>query len=736
MNLVTRWSVARPWRTVQLWVVLVLVSMPLAFMLTNNLKAGGFTNPRGEGAIAQQELQKAFNEAPNSLEVVVHNPSGDVTAAAAKAVGVAKSFPHVVKVSDYTQNPKWLSADRSTSLVQVDFGADNTTTQNLVTQLRGDLQHALPSAVASHVTGAPALDYDLNVQSKADATKAEMIAFPLLFIVLLLVFRSVGAMIVPLVMSGLALVVTQALGFLVAKVTDLSILFTNGVSLIGLAVAVDYSLFIIKRYREELAEGADYAPALQTAMRTAGRSVFLSALAVVVALSALFVPRLMVFTSIGLGGVLVTGVSLALAMTLLPAVLILMGRRINWGSLRKGKSARTPRVRPVASTSRIRSLGIMVGLVVVFGALAYPMTGITLQVPTASASILPTHMDSRQGIDELRKDIGIAGLFPIQIVLTSKDGQQLLTAVRSADAVAKQQSQTASVQSVDTLGLPAASLQQASRGDLNTLPTGASQAFGQMWTSNGGHLVARLVVLTNADPDSAAAHDLVAGLRKDLPPAVSGGVGTAVTGATAQGADFDKVVVGSIAAILAIVALATLLLLTWAFRSWRLPLLALALNALVVSASLGVLTVVFQWMFNSPVNSVTPLLLFAIMFGLSMDYMVIMISRMRELYIAGLSHTEAVAGGLRRTAGLVNGAALIMVAVFASFGTAEISIVRQLGLGLATAVTLDAVVVRVLLMPAVLRVMGPKVWGRVQVLPAPISTPVLESNPPIPVGAS
>jgi len=718
MNLVTRWAVARPWRTVGLWLVVVAVSLPLALLLTNDLKAGGFTNPRGEGGIAQQELQRAFNEAPNSLQVVVHDPSGDATAATSTAVGMARSFPHVVKVLDYTQNPKWLSPDRSTSLVQVEFGADNTTTQNLVTQLRTNLKHAVPGAVETHVTGAPALDYDLNVQSKADAAKAEMIAFPLLFLVLLLVFRSVGALIVPLVMSGLALVVTQALGFLVAKATDLSILFTNGVSLIGLAVAVDYSLFIIKRYREELADGADYAPALQTAMRTAGRSVFLSALAVVVALSALFVPRLMVFTSIGLAGVLVTGVSLALAMTLLPAVLMLMGRKIHWGSLRTRRNKRTPRVRPVASTSRARSMAIMVALVAVFGVLAWPMSDIRLEVPTASASILPTHMDSRQGIDQLRKDIGTEGLFPIQVVLASGNSQQLLTAVGSAARIAHQQPQTSSVQSVATLGLPADVVKQASSGNLSTLPTSASAPFRQMWTADGGRLVARVVVLTRADPDSAAAHTLVRALRDDIPLAVGGGVGTAVTGATAQGIDFDKVVVGSVPAILVLVALATLLLLSWAFRSWRLPLLALALNALVVSASLGVLTVVFQWMFNSPVNSVTPLLLFAIMFGLSMDYMVIMISRMRELYLAGHSHTEAVAGGLHRTAGLVNGAALIMVAVFASFGTAEISIVRQLGLGLATAVTLDAVVVRVLLMPAVLRVIGPKVWGRAEVVPA------------------
>jgi putative drug exporter of the RND superfamily len=718
MNFVTRWAVARPWRTVALWLVVVAVSMPLSMMLAQNLKAGGFTNPRGEGAIAQEELQRAFSEAPNSLQVVVHDPTGDVTAANAAAVAVATSFPHVTKVLDSTQNPKWLSGDRSTSLVQVEFGTDNTATQNLVDQLRTDLDESLPAGIDSHVTGAPALDYDLNIQSKEDAVKAELIAFPLLFIVLLFVFRSVGAMLVPLVLSGLALVVTQALGLLVAKVTDLSILFTNGVSLIGLAVAVDYSLFIIKRYREELADGVDYAPALHTAMRTAGRSVLLSALAVVVALSALFVPQLMVFTSIGLGGVLVTGVSLALAMTLLPAVLLLMGRRIHFGTLRARRPGRAPRPVHVASTSRPRALGVTVALVVIFGALALPMSAIRLEVPTASASILPSDMDSRQGVDLLRKDIGTEGLFPIQVVLTSTDRGRLLDAVRSAGEIADTRPESSSVQSVATLGLPDSALQQAADGDLGGLPAEASEPFEQLWTSDGDRLVARVVVLTKADPDSTEAHALIRALRSDIPAAVGDGVDTAVTGATAQGMDFDKVVVSSVPAILGIVALATFLLLTWAFRSWRLPLIALALNALVVSASLGVLTLVFQGLLDSPVNSVTPLLLFAIMFGLSMDYMVIMISRMRELYLAGVSHTEAVAGGLRKTAGLVNGAALIMVAVFASFGTAEISIVRQLGLGLATAVVLDAAVVRVMLMPAVLRVLGPKVWGRVEVTPA------------------
>ena len=246
-------------------------------------------------------------------------------------------------------------------------------------------------------------------------------------------------------------------------------------------------------------------------------------------------------------------------MTLLPAVLTLMGHKIHSGTLPTWKVRRSPRIRRAASTSRLRSAGIMIGLVVVFGAMAYPLSDIRLEVPTASVSILPTHMDSRQGIDQLRKDIGTEGLFPIQVVLTSKNSQQLLAAVGSAATISRQQAQASSVQSVSTIGLPAAALQQASSGDLTGLPPTASAVFRQMWTSEGGHLVARVVVLSRADPESEAAHNLVRALRKDVPPAVA--------------------------------------------RS-----------------------VVFQWVFNSPVNSVTPLLLFAIMFGLSMDYMVIMIS--------------------------------------------------------------------------------------------------------------
>jgi RND superfamily putative drug exporter len=710
MTFVTRLSTARPWVVIVGWLVLVGLSLPLALMLPSQLKAGGFSDPRGESAKASALLSEAFDEAPNTLQVVLWGER--VTDAVPAAAAAAGGLPQVRAVRDYRADTALLSADGHTTLLSLDIDADGTTTQNLVSQLRDRLRRALPSAVASHVTGAPALDYDLNVQSKTDAGLAEVIAFPLLLVILLLVFRSVAAMLVPLVLAGLALVVTQALGYLVSKVTDLSILFTNGVSLIGLAVAVDYSLFVIKRYREEL-DGPESARALPTAMRTAGNAVLFSALAVVVALSALFIPRAMVFTSIGLAGVLVTLVALMMSLTLLPAVLKVLGPKISWGLIRRRRErgGRDVGIVLVRQKSRARSAVILCALLAVFGLLAFPATQITLQVPVASARILPEGADSRRGIEALRDGIGTQALFPVQVVLSGRDREVLLSslhqAVRVSERIAGGQ-----VQSLYQLAPDETSLTALIDGSTDVDPQVAT-ALGRLWATHGELRVTRIVVLTTNDPDSSAAHDLVTDLRKQLRGTVGSGVAVGVTGATASGSDFDQVVIRSAPKILGGVSLATFVLLLVAFGSWRLPLVALALNLVVVAGSLGMLTTLSEQVLGQPINSVTPILLFAIMFGLSMDYMVIMISRMREHFLVTRQHEAAVTVGLQRTAGLVNGAATIMVAVFLSFATAKISIVRELGFGLATAVILDALVVRRVLMPALLHLLSPAVWGRI-----------------------
>jgi RND superfamily putative drug exporter len=704
-------AAARPKAVIAGWLLLLALAVPFALQLEGALKTGGFSDPRGESVKAQRTLERAFDEAPNSLLVVLHSKDGSVE----NAIGQARKAVQregVSTVTDRTTHPEWLSKDGRTTFLQVGFTSDNTTVQNLVPDLQDDVRDAVGDKVDVDVTGAPALDYALNVHSKEDVTRAEMIAFPVLFIVLLLVFRSVAAMVVPLLMAGVTLMATQAIGYGMTQFTDVNSLFTNIVSMVGLAVAVDYSLFIIKRFREELADGHTVPDALDRTMRTVGHSVVFSGLAVVVALSALFIPRAMSFTSIALGGVAVSLVAVAIAVTLLPAVLSLLGHRINWGTLRRRKNTTettTPGKagkdnRPGNRFTRRPGL-VLAALAIAFAALAAPAAQLTLRVPVASADILPADDSARTGMERIKQDIGVREMFPIQVVLSADRDQSdaLLKSATDIASYARSAPGADKVQSVEPFS--------RSLDDPASLDATARTALDQLWTQDGNNLVTRVIITPSADPDSSSAHHLVDDLRDHLDDRTQPEVTVQLAGATPTGSDFDDLVLRSAPLVVLSVALLSFLILLYAFRSVLLPLLALAFNIAVVGASLGFLALLTGNADHS-INSVTPLMLFAVMFGLSMDYMVIMISRMRETYLGGASHREAVLGGLARTAGLVNGAAAIMVAVFASFTSAQISIVRELGISLAAAVILDAVVIRRLVMPATLLLIGDRTWGR------------------------
>jgi RND superfamily putative drug exporter len=728
-------AVTRPKTVIAGWLLLLALAVPFALQLEGALKTGGFSDPRGESVKAQQTLERAFDEAPNSLLVVLHSKDGSVE----NAIGQARKAVQregVSTVTDRTTHPEWLSKDGRTTFLQVGFTSDNTTVQNLVPDLQDDVRDAVGNDVEADVTGAPALDYALNVLSKEDVTRAEMIAFPVLFVVLLLVFRSVAAMVVPLLMAGVTLMATQAIGYGMTQFTDVNSLFTNIVSMVGLAVAVDYSLFIVKRFREELAAGRAVPDALDRTMRTVGHSVVFSGLAVVVALSALFIPRAMSFTSIALGGVAVSLVAVAIAVTLLPAVLSLLGHRINWGTLRRRKNTtETGASRRAGADDRsgnrfTRRPGlVLAGLAVAFVALAAPAAQLTLRVPVASADILPADDSARIGMERIKQDIGVREMFPVQVVLTT-DADQADALLKSATDIASYARSAPGADKVQSVEPFSPSLD-----DPASLDTAARTALDQLWTRDGANLITRVVITPSADPDSSSAHHLVDDLRDHLDDRTQPEVTVQLAGATATGSDFDDLVLRSAPLVVLSVALLSFLILLYAFRSVLLPLLALAFNIAVVGASLGFLALV-SGSDDHSINSVTPLMLFAVMFGLSMDYMVIMISRMRETYLDGISHRQAVLGGLARTAGLVNGAAAIMVAVFASFTSAQISIVRELGISLAAAVILDAVVIRRLVMPATLLLIGDRIWGRHrrtgQQSPAPRQT--LEPAPVAPAG--
>jgi len=706
-------SVTRPRVVLAVWLLVTVAAAVLGAQLDSRLSGGGFTDPRGPALVMRQEVQRLFGEEPGQLLVVLQGGRDgripDVGAAESVLKGAGART-----VLTPEEEAGLATSDSSTVVLVAGFPGTDTEVQNEVPELQRTLDDA-QVADSVHVTGQPALDYQLNEQSKADATRAELLVFPLLAIVLLVVFGSVVAAALPLAVAGTAIAVASGVGTLVTHVTDISNLYSNIVSMIGLAVAVDYSLFVVKRFREELWRGSSPQEAVATALRTAGTSVLFSAGAVVLALAALFIPGIMAFSSIALGGIVVTVAALVTTLVVLPAGLVLLGTRVDALSLRlprRSRRASDPQGRAGVGASgrrrgRLRSGLTSAGAVVALLLVAVPVVGISLQSPVASATVLPSDDPARVGLEIIDQDLSTQGLFPVDVLVTFPAGtstDEALDDVAAAVTDLEDDRRVRSVSAVTSSGVPLDQLAVALDGPA------PPAAVHDLWVRHDGRISTRLLVSAKDAPDSVEAHELVRTVRADLPGAFPG-ADVQVGGATAQGLDFDERLVGSIPLVAGVVLLLTAVMLWVAFRSWILPLVALGSNLLVVLASTGLLVVVQRLTSDDPLNSVTPVLLFAVMFGLSMDYMVIIVDRMREGYRAGASFDDAVLDGARKTRTMVNSAALIMVAVFCSFMTGQVSIVREIGIGLALAVTLDAVVVRMVVLPNLLRAIGPRAFG-------------------------
>ena len=677
-----------------LWVAAFLLGAAGAWHLNDAVKAGGFNDQHGQSFAGQDVNRYAFGDPDNELSVVL---TSDEAIDFSTIDAVEKSIhglSHVERVTDGRHVGQLGSDTGKTQIVQVGFDADNTTTQNMVPTLRGKVAEAIEgTSVESHVTGAAALDYDLNIQSQKDALHAEMIAFPLLILVLLFIYRAVGPTLVTLVTAGICLAGTQGAGTVLAQFMDVSNMYITGASLIGLAVSVDYCLFLIARYKENIHAGMDKPDALRGATRTAGHAIRFGGLSVIAALCALFIARNMVFSSIALAGIIVTMVALLALSTLVPAIITVLGDRFFFGKLpgfqntlvtdreQDGPILRIALTKPVA-----------VALVVIVPLLlgAAPLTGIKLQVPVASASILPEGKDSREGIEAIQSELDARALFPTSVTFKGEPGE---SAVDVQARVVEFADQLGGVSNVDKVLVPDTPAEASSPYPLS----GSQQSVNY----------SRVLVTSTGLPDSDEAHEMI----RDIKNLTEEQPNTYVSGATAQGDDFDRLVESSIPWIIGAVILISLALLGWAFRSWRLPALAVVLNGLVVSAAMGLLSFIWKVVTGDSINSVTPIVIFAIVFGLSMDYMVLMASRMKEEFVKTTRHKHAIALGIIKTSRLVISAAIIMIGVFLSFMVAEISIVREIGLGLAIAVALDALIVRPLLLPSVLTLIGPSVWG-------------------------
>jgi RND superfamily putative drug exporter len=552
------------------------------------------------------------------------------------------------------------------------------------------------------MAGSATWEHEATVASGSDLARGEAIGVPIALLILIVVFSAVVAALVPLALGVVAIVVGAALTALLGQAFTVSIFALNIVAMMGLAVGIDYSLFIVSRYREERAAGRGISDAVCRAAATASRAVLFSGLTVVLALCGMLVVPFSVFTSLGAGAIVVVIAAVAAAMTLLPAVLVLLGDRVDALRLPLGRSVRRRKAAPPAGPDAAaagqgfwgRTAGAIMrrpALSLLLGAaalLALAAPGLAMQRGQSLAAGLPADLSSPRAAELLTSQFSAGLASPVQVAI---DGR--LSDPRVGAAIER---------------LTAAAIAD-----------GRFMVGGYRAAPNGdlGLLELSLDEEATSEKAAAAVRDLRATI---IPGAVAGAPAEVLVGGlSASVVDVVALVDRYTPIVIAAVLLLSCILLLVAFRSLVIAVTAVFMNLLSVGAAYGLLTLVFQNGIGSrlfgfarveAIESWVPLLLFCVLFGLSMDYQVFLISRIRERYDRRGETRDAVTFGIQSTAGIITGAAVIMVAVFAALASGSLVMLQEIGFGLAAAVALDATLVRVVVVPSTMALLGRWNW--------------------------
>ncbi|HEV8596440.1 MAG TPA: MMPL family transporter, partial [Candidatus Dormibacteraeota bacterium] len=606
------------------------------------------------------------------------------------------------------------SRDGHEALVIVEINAIGQKGWPVYNDLRAKVHSATLSVTG---TGFLAINQSFNTTLESDLQRAETVTLPVTLILLIIIFASVVAAGLPLGVGIVTIVGGIGGTFFLNRFTDVSQYAINIVTLIGLGVSIDYSLFIVNRFRDELAAGASREDAIATTMATAGRAITFSGLTVAVGLSAMLFFQGTFMASMGAAGAIVVAVAVFYALTVLPALLSLIGPAVNrWRvpSIRRSTSGRGF-WRGLATWVMKRPVLVLVPTVAFLVIAGTPF--LQIRLANGNVDMLPERLEARQGYDRLVADFPGQDQTNFSVVVDYPDGSPL-TASRIADqyTLTRRIANIPGVQKVNSIynldpQLGLFEYQRLYTGDPNNIP----QQARQFLDATVGEHVVLITATTNAEQSSDAARDILKAIRgQDGIP--DGRI--LVGGATAIDVDVITFIYDRVPLAVGTVVVVTYVLLFLLTGSVVLPLKAVILNFLSIGASFGALVYIFQQGHFADLLAFTPqsldpsipVILFSIVFGLSMDYEVLLVSRMHEEYVRLGDNTAAVASGLEKTGRLITGAAAIMFTVFMAFGLAEVVIIKAIGIGLAIAVAIDATIVRSLVVPAVMRLLGDVNW--------------------------
>jgi RND superfamily putative drug exporter len=722
-----RFTVRRRWWIVAAWARLILLAVPFAPRAPGALSAGGFTLDDLESARARQVLQDELGTEPSAFVLVYTSDTltagtpAWITAVAAATHDIATA-PHVTRILSHALTPSQVSADGHTAydVVFLDLPPDDS--PDAIPPVEARL-HETPGLTV-RIGGGPAFYGDVQAVTETDLRRSELISLPLAALALLLVFGSVIAAGIPLAVGGAAVLVALAGIFVVASLTPMSIFVLNLATLLGLGLGVDYSLLMTSRFREELARrsGPDrVAESVRVTVATAGRAVFFSGLTVLLGLLGLVLFEFMILRSVGIAGAIVVGLAVASALTLLPAILAIIGTRIDALAVRRvtvqpGTTGPWARLARRVMRQPLRVLFPTLGVLLLLGV---PFLHVRFNAP--DATILPPSVPSREAYDILAREFGEGDFAPIVVAVrttgaaTDAGNIARLYAYSRRLAADPRVTRVAGLVDVDPrLTLAQYQLLYASPGGPPDRFVGAT-----LQATTRGDLTA-FTVVTPFGPNREEGRALVREMRDPTsalaPPA---GMSILVGGGAADVDDVVSRVWTDFPRTAAFIVLTTFLVLFVLLRSVVLPLKALVMNTLSIVASFGALVWIFQdgnlsallgFQPLGYVETTQPVILFCVLFGLSMDYEVFLLTRMKEAWDRTGDNTEAVASGLERSGRIVSSAALVVVVVAGSFAFADIVLIKALGLGVAIAVALDATVVRALLVPATMRLLGRWNW--------------------------
>ena len=723
------------WLIVGLWMVAIAASLPFAPRASEVLHSGGFVSPDVESQRAVNLLVQKLHLDLTVVQVIFTSQhytadSPQFIQETQTALAGVRAMPEVSGIVSFTDNPRQISIDRHAAYINVLLKPDPDSAPKLLPEFEHRLQ-SVPDLKTS-IGGGPVFYEDIQSVSERDLRRAEMLAFPFAVIALLLVFRSAIAAILPALVGGGAVIVSLALIFGLGQITILSIFVLNITTLFGLGLGVDYSLFIVSRFREELTRGHNVEEAIAITVATAGRAVTFSGLTVSIGLLGLVFFRINMLRSVGIGGVLVVLMAVLAAITLLPAVLAIIGTRVNafpvrlprlWGRKqeqpnRDGSTSIDPQYGFWYRLSQVvmrYPLRIFVTVLFILIGLGLPFLMVRFSAP--DASILPADVPSRAAYDLLASRFNARETTPILLAVQTKGNVLTPNNIHNLYAYVQRIEADPLVQRVDSIvsADPRFTLEQYELLYAHPQLVADPYLAAFLKTSVAGDTTMISVISKYGMLDQHT-EALVQTIRNTHP---GNGITVLVDGGTAGNIDYVQSLYTDFPMAVLVVSITTYVVLLLFFRSLFLPLKAILMNTLSILASYGALVVIFQNGFMHQVLGFTPLgfveasspiLLFCTLFGLSMDYEVFLLSRIQEAYWQTGDNAKAVALGLQRSGRIITSAALIVIVVSACFATADMILVKALGLGMAIAVALDATLVRGLLVPATMRLLGDWNW--------------------------